>query len=92
MMQMNISVEIYCCLNCRSGLIEECFMLKVLRSPKMEQTESASNRQFEEKLGKRLMITCRSVNLTLQGCVNEANTEPVTNVWSYSPHLHDIHL
>uniref|UniRef100_A0A8C2JC95 Dedicator of cytokinesis 10 n=1 Tax=Cyprinus carpio TaxID=7962 RepID=A0A8C2JC95_CYPCA len=42
--------------------------------------ESASVQPFDEKLGKRLMISCRSLNLTLQGCVNEADTEPVTNI------------
>uniref|UniRef100_A0A8C1KVK2 Dedicator of cytokinesis 10 n=1 Tax=Cyprinus carpio TaxID=7962 RepID=A0A8C1KVK2_CYPCA len=54
--------------------------IPVLRSPRMEFGESASVQPFDEKLGKRLMISCRSLNLTLQGCVNEADTEPVTNI------------
>uniref|UniRef100_A0A4W5PUG1 Dedicator of cytokinesis 10 n=1 Tax=Hucho hucho TaxID=62062 RepID=A0A4W5PUG1_9TELE len=37
-------------------------------------------RPFEEKLGRRLMIACRSLNLTLQGCINETETGPVTNI------------
>uniref|UniRef100_A0A671M9Z3 Dedicator of cytokinesis protein 10-like n=1 Tax=Sinocyclocheilus anshuiensis TaxID=1608454 RepID=A0A671M9Z3_9TELE len=41
---------------------------------------SASVQPFDEKLGKRLMISCCSLNLSLQGCVNEADTEPVTNI------------
>uniref|UniRef100_A0A8C2HI05 Dedicator of cytokinesis 10 n=1 Tax=Cyprinus carpio TaxID=7962 RepID=A0A8C2HI05_CYPCA len=44
-----------------------CFVLKVSRSPRMEFGESASVQPFDEKLGKRLMISCRSLNLTLQG-------------------------
>lgn len=59
---------------------KECFVLKVLRSLRMENGDSASVQPFDEKLGKRLMISCGSLNLTLQGCVNEADTEPVTNV------------
>uniref|UniRef100_A0A671M2X2 Dedicator of cytokinesis protein 10-like n=1 Tax=Sinocyclocheilus anshuiensis TaxID=1608454 RepID=A0A671M2X2_9TELE len=51
--------------------------IPVLRSPRME---SASVQPFDEKLGKRLMISCCSLNLSLQGCVNEADTEPVTNI------------
>uniref|UniRef100_A0A3B4BV29 Dedicator of cytokinesis 10 n=1 Tax=Pygocentrus nattereri TaxID=42514 RepID=A0A3B4BV29_PYGNA len=35
---------------------------------------------FKEKLGRALMIYCCSLNLTLQGCVNETETEPVTNI------------
>ncbi|XP_051965596.1 dedicator of cytokinesis protein 10 isoform X3 [Xyrauchen texanus] len=54
--------------------------IPVLRSLRMEFGESAFVRSFEEKLGKRLMICCRSLNLTLQGCVNETDTEPVTNI------------
>ncbi|XP_016088269.1 dedicator of cytokinesis protein 10 [Sinocyclocheilus grahami] len=54
--------------------------IPVLRSPRME---SASVQPFDEKLGKRLMISCCSLNLSLQGCVNEADTEPVTNVRSH---------
>uniref|UniRef100_A0A3Q1CW16 Dedicator of cytokinesis 10 n=1 Tax=Amphiprion ocellaris TaxID=80972 RepID=A0A3Q1CW16_AMPOC len=37
-------------------------------------------RPFDEKLGRRFMITCRSLNLMLQGCVNETETGPVTNI------------
>lgn len=59
------------------------FVLKVLRSPRLEFGESASVQPFDEKLGKRLMISCRSLNLTLQGCINETDTEPVTNVRSH---------
>ncbi|XP_028818872.1 dedicator of cytokinesis protein 10 isoform X2 [Denticeps clupeoides] len=54
----------------------------VLRTPRGDypSSESSSVRPFEEKLGRRLMITCRSLNLTLQGCINETDTEPVTNI------------
>uniref|UniRef100_A0A3B4A3M4 PH domain-containing protein n=1 Tax=Periophthalmus magnuspinnatus TaxID=409849 RepID=A0A3B4A3M4_9GOBI len=41
---------------------------------------SPTVRPFEEKLGRRFMITCRSLNLMLQGSLNEVDTEPVTNI------------
>ncbi|KAG1934718.1 dedicator of cytokinesis protein [Pimephales promelas] len=52
--------------------------IPVLRSVRMENGDSVQ--PFDEKLGRRLMISCGSLNLTLQGCVNEADTEPVTNI------------
>ncbi|XP_037630995.1 dedicator of cytokinesis protein 10 isoform X12 [Sebastes umbrosus] len=54
----------------------------VLRSPRIEHSsvESAPVRPFEEKLGRRFMINCRSLNLMLQGCINESETGPVTNI------------
>lgn len=55
--------------------------LQVLRSPRAEHSvDSTSVRPFEEKLGRRFMITCRSLKLMLQGCINESETDPVTNV------------
>uniref|UniRef100_A0A8D0D8E7 Dedicator of cytokinesis 10 n=1 Tax=Sander lucioperca TaxID=283035 RepID=A0A8D0D8E7_SANLU len=42
--------------------------------------DNAPVRPFEEKLGRRFMITCRSLNLMLQGCINESETGPVTNI------------
>lgn len=55
--------------------------LQVLRSPRAEHSaDSSSVRPFEEKLGRRFMITCRSLKLMLQGCINESETDPVTNV------------
>ncbi|KAM9318239.1 dedicator of cytokinesis protein 10 isoform 3-T3 [Pholidichthys leucotaenia] len=54
----------------------------VLRSPRSEHSssENTSVRPFEEKLGRRFMVTCRSLNLMLQGCVNESESGPVTNI------------
>ncbi|KAK7156957.1 hypothetical protein R3I94_006875 [Phoxinus phoxinus] len=54
--------------------------IPVVRSLRTENGDSASVQPFDEKLGRRLMISCGSLNLTLQGCVNEADTEPVTNI------------
>uniref|UniRef100_A0A8C2XMN1 Dedicator of cytokinesis 10 n=1 Tax=Cyclopterus lumpus TaxID=8103 RepID=A0A8C2XMN1_CYCLU len=55
---------------------------QVLRSPRTEHSsvENAAVRPFEEKLGRRFMITCRSLSLMLQGCINESETGPVTNI------------
>ncbi|XP_055735377.1 dedicator of cytokinesis protein 10-like isoform X1 [Salvelinus fontinalis] len=54
----------------------------VLRSPREEypRGEGPPIRPFEEKLGRRLMIACGSLNLTLQGCINETEAGPVTNI------------
>ncbi|XP_061734546.1 dedicator of cytokinesis protein 10 isoform X6 [Nerophis ophidion] len=54
----------------------------VLRSPQVERpsSENATVRPFEEKLGRRFMVTCRSLNLVLQGCISESETGPVTNI------------
>uniref|UniRef100_A0A8C7UXJ4 Dedicator of cytokinesis 10 n=1 Tax=Oncorhynchus mykiss TaxID=8022 RepID=A0A8C7UXJ4_ONCMY len=54
----------------------------VLRSPREEypRGEGLPIRPFEEKLGRRLMIACGSLNLTLQGCINETETGPITNI------------
>src|SRR4029434_957440 len=43
-----------------------------------------SARPYEDRLGRRLMITCQALGLTLQGCVNETDNGPVTNVSTIS--------
>uniref|UniRef100_H2LSZ8 Dedicator of cytokinesis 10 n=1 Tax=Oryzias latipes TaxID=8090 RepID=H2LSZ8_ORYLA len=54
----------------------------VLRSPRNEHSSSDNKPvgPFEEKLGRRFMITCKSLNLMLQGCVTETENGPVTNI------------
>ncbi|KAI1893735.1 hypothetical protein AGOR_G00126740 [Albula goreensis] len=54
----------------------------VVRTPRGEFAvgEASSVRPFEEKLGKRLMLSCQSLNLTLQGCVSETDSGPITNI------------
>lgn len=54
----------------------------VLRSPQTEHSSSDNTtvRPFEEKLGRRFMITCRNLNLMLQGCISESETGPITNI------------
>uniref|UniRef100_A0A8C8JFJ0 Dedicator of cytokinesis 10 n=1 Tax=Oncorhynchus tshawytscha TaxID=74940 RepID=A0A8C8JFJ0_ONCTS len=49
-------------------------------TPEYPRGEGLPIRPFEEKLGRRLMIACGSLNLTLQGCINETETGPVTNI------------
>uniref|UniRef100_A0A671WCN3 Dedicator of cytokinesis 10 n=1 Tax=Sparus aurata TaxID=8175 RepID=A0A671WCN3_SPAAU len=68
----------------RQGEIEERLNLFSL-DPDTPVTEHSSGenavvRPFDEKLGRRFMITCRSLNLMLQGCINESETGPVTNI------------
>uniref|UniRef100_A0AAQ4R3K3 Dedicator of cytokinesis 10 n=1 Tax=Gasterosteus aculeatus aculeatus TaxID=481459 RepID=A0AAQ4R3K3_GASAC len=64
----------------RSARREE--RLNLFSSPRAEHSsaENAAVRPFEEKLGRRFMITCRSLSLMLQGCINESETGPVTNI------------
>ena len=61
---------------------------QVLRSPRTDHpsAENTSVRPFDEKLGRRFMITCRSLNLMLQSCINETETGPVTNVRNRNTH------
>ncbi|KAG7268881.1 hypothetical protein CRUP_032988, partial [Coryphaenoides rupestris] len=66
-------------------------LAKVLRSSHVGSAvggDSAPVRPFEEKLGRRLMLSCRSLSLTLQGCVNETETGPVTNGRKMSADFH----
>ncbi|XP_059930242.1 dedicator of cytokinesis protein 10 isoform X7 [Gadus macrocephalus] len=52
----------------------------VLRSPQAAGGEAGSARPLEERLGRRLMLNCRSLGLTLQGCLNEAEAGAMTNI------------
>lgn len=37
-------------------------------------------RQFEEKFGKRVLVSCHDLSFNLQGCVAENEEGPTTNV------------
>uniref|UniRef100_A0A669DBZ7 Dedicator of cytokinesis 10 n=1 Tax=Oreochromis niloticus TaxID=8128 RepID=A0A669DBZ7_ORENI len=64
----------------RSARREERLNLFSLDPDTPVRTNDTPVRPFEEKLGRRFMATCRSFNLMLQGCVNESETGPVTNI------------
>uniref|UniRef100_A0AAX7T6K4 Dedicator of cytokinesis 10 n=1 Tax=Astatotilapia calliptera TaxID=8154 RepID=A0AAX7T6K4_ASTCA len=64
----------------RSARREERLNLFSLDPDTPVSTNDTPVRPFEEKLGRRFMATCRSFNLMLQGCVNESETGPVTNI------------
>uniref|UniRef100_A0A673ARM9 Dedicator of cytokinesis 10 n=1 Tax=Sphaeramia orbicularis TaxID=375764 RepID=A0A673ARM9_9TELE len=63
----------------RSARREERLNLFSL-DPDTPVSDNTSVRPFEDKLGRRFMVTCRSLNLMLQGCINENETGPVTNI------------
>lgn len=37
-------------------------------------------RQFEEKFGKRVLVSCNDLSFNLQGCVADTEEGPTTNV------------
>lgn len=37
-------------------------------------------RQFEEKFGKRVLVSCNDLSFNLQGCIAENEEGPTTNV------------
>uniref|UniRef100_A0A3P8W727 Dedicator of cytokinesis 10 n=1 Tax=Cynoglossus semilaevis TaxID=244447 RepID=A0A3P8W727_CYNSE len=55
--------------------------MQVLGNPHHHHSsENSPVRPFEEKLGRRFMVYCRSLNFLLQSCINENELGPVTNI------------
>ncbi|XP_048121267.1 dedicator of cytokinesis protein 10 isoform X9 [Alosa alosa] len=53
----------------------------MLRTPRLEHPcGGVSARPYEERLGRRLLVTCKALTLTLQGCVCETDNGPITNI------------
>ncbi|KAL2096343.1 hypothetical protein ACEWY4_008491 [Coilia grayii] len=53
----------------------------MLRAPRVEHPSGGvCVRPYEERLGRRLLITCKALSLTLQGCITETENGPVTNI------------
>uniref|UniRef100_A0A3B4GQN1 Dedicator of cytokinesis protein 9-like n=1 Tax=Pundamilia nyererei TaxID=303518 RepID=A0A3B4GQN1_9CICH len=69
------------CLNYLYVLLSACLVFQLLFPQKLDFSAIEPNvQQFEEKFGKRVLVSCHDLLFNLQGCVAENDERPTTNV------------